>query len=755
MAKLLKLRRGTTSQHSSFTGAEGEVTVDTDKETLVVHNGSTAAGFALARADSPDSQKTRWGTGNDLAIYHDGTDSIIDNDTGELKIYASQFTVKSNNGGETQAVFTENGAASLYFDNAKKLETVTGGATITGVCTATSFAGDGSALTGITTVGGATGVDFNDNVKIRSGTGNDLEIYHNGTDSLLDSNTGKLKIDSVGGLELYGTYINLYKAGGSETIAEFAQDDACKLYYNNSKKIETSSDGVTVSGDVTVGSGNYYCNDNGKLRLGGSQDLEIYHNGTQSLIDDRGSGALVIRSDNAVDIKDSDNVMMAAFNKDADAKLYYDGSQKLNTESWGVEVAGTLRADVLNLLDDEKIKIGDASDLEISHDGSNTLIVNKTGRLIDYVNTNEIAIDRNPNGSVDLYHNGTKKFETTADGVTVTGQVRVPDGSNTAAMIRVGDGGDLKFYHDGSNSYIRNFTGGLNLHTADGSHFSILGGENMAETLARFDDNGAVKLYYDNSLKFETQNLGVTISGHCDLVDSNRIRLGNISDCQIWHDGTNTMIDNDTGDLKISSSGALRLRGDQVSIQNEDQTESMIHCYADGAVKLYHNNVEMFETMAGGVRSPNGILFGTDTAATNRLSDYEEGTWTPQLGGSGNSYTYHADCGGSYVKIGKLVTLIGAIRLTARSGSNQMTVHNFPFTAGDNSSGDSNHEGGVLTTYVDNSASGTHGPFGHIASSLGSASLSHQLSSGNGSALNADEVDATFVWRFQITYTSA
>lgn len=51
MAKLLKLRGGTTSQHSSFTGADREVTVDTDKETLVVHNGSQAGGFPLARAD--------------------------------------------------------------------------------------------------------------------------------------------------------------------------------------------------------------------------------------------------------------------------------------------------------------------------------------------------------------------------------------------------------------------------------------------------------------------------------------------------------------------------------------------------------------------------------------------------------------------------------------------------------------------------------------------------------------------------------
>ena len=49
MAKLLKPRRGTTSQHGSFTGAEGEVTIDTDKETAVVHDGSTAGGHALAK----------------------------------------------------------------------------------------------------------------------------------------------------------------------------------------------------------------------------------------------------------------------------------------------------------------------------------------------------------------------------------------------------------------------------------------------------------------------------------------------------------------------------------------------------------------------------------------------------------------------------------------------------------------------------------------------------------------------------------
>jgi hypothetical protein len=47
----VKLRRGTTTQHAGFTGAEGEVTVDTDKDTVIVHDGTTAGGHELRRKD--------------------------------------------------------------------------------------------------------------------------------------------------------------------------------------------------------------------------------------------------------------------------------------------------------------------------------------------------------------------------------------------------------------------------------------------------------------------------------------------------------------------------------------------------------------------------------------------------------------------------------------------------------------------------------------------------------------------------------
>lgn len=62
MPTAIQRRRGTTAQHASFTGLAGEITVDTDKKTAVVHDGVTAGGFPLARADqlsAPDFVKVQ------------------------------------------------------------------------------------------------------------------------------------------------------------------------------------------------------------------------------------------------------------------------------------------------------------------------------------------------------------------------------------------------------------------------------------------------------------------------------------------------------------------------------------------------------------------------------------------------------------------------------------------------------------------------------------------------------------------------
>jgi hypothetical protein len=51
MSTRIKFRRGSSANHATFTGSEGEVTVNTTKDTLVVHDGSTQGGFELLRAD--------------------------------------------------------------------------------------------------------------------------------------------------------------------------------------------------------------------------------------------------------------------------------------------------------------------------------------------------------------------------------------------------------------------------------------------------------------------------------------------------------------------------------------------------------------------------------------------------------------------------------------------------------------------------------------------------------------------------------
>jgi len=69
MSKLLQLRGGTTTEHSTFTGAVREVTVDTDKDTLVVHDGSTAGGFPIPRSDS--DIKTAYENNSDTNAFTD------------------------------------------------------------------------------------------------------------------------------------------------------------------------------------------------------------------------------------------------------------------------------------------------------------------------------------------------------------------------------------------------------------------------------------------------------------------------------------------------------------------------------------------------------------------------------------------------------------------------------------------------------------------------------------------------------------
>ena len=88
-----------------------------------------------------DNEKVILGTGSDLEIYHDGSDSYIDdNGTGGLQIRASNLYLRKTGTTENMITADQDGTVTLYYDNSAKVATTTTGATVTGLLTATTSA---------------------------------------------------------------------------------------------------------------------------------------------------------------------------------------------------------------------------------------------------------------------------------------------------------------------------------------------------------------------------------------------------------------------------------------------------------------------------------------------------------------------------------------------------------------------------------------------------------------------------------------
>ena len=107
MATILQLRRGTTVQHSTFTGAEGEVTVNTTKDTVVVHDGATAGGFELVSLAATQTLTNKTLTSPTLTTPALGTPAsgVMTNVTGTAAgLTAGNVTTNANLTGHVTSV---------------------------------------------------------------------------------------------------------------------------------------------------------------------------------------------------------------------------------------------------------------------------------------------------------------------------------------------------------------------------------------------------------------------------------------------------------------------------------------------------------------------------------------------------------------------------------------------------------------------------------------------------------------------------
>jgi len=102
----------------------------------------------------------------------------------------------------------------------------------------------------------------------------------------------------------------------------------------------SASAGGTFSANVAFAA-NATFGDDDKAIFGAGSDLQIYHNGTDSVVDDQGTGKLVLKGNTAVEIRGTNGEDLAGFNMNGAVNLYYDNAAKLATTATGITVTGT------------------------------------------------------------------------------------------------------------------------------------------------------------------------------------------------------------------------------------------------------------------------------------------------------------------------------------------------------------------------------------------------------------------------------
>ena len=354
---------------------------------------------------------------------------------------------------------------------------------------------------------------------MRIGDSDDLKIYHDGTESFIKNSTDDLNIE--------GDSIKIRAANGEAYITCVA-DGAVGLRYDNNEKLVTTSAGATLTGALTttgnVSAGNdlEIPNDSGKIKLGTSSDLQIYHDGTDTFFKNHTTGAVYHRartnwqvSVNATD-GGADDAIKALQN--GAVELYYDNSKKFETLSTGWGVANTIEwhstQGSLDVYDNKKISLGSSRDLTIDHNGSDSTINNQTGNLrirnagefqVTKSSTENMLIAK-PDGAVELYHNNVKKLWTESWGINIDGNLALGDSEE----LVFGGSDDFKIYHSSNLSTIKNtHANGLAVR----SDLIMLQNDAGDHDYLTTANEAGVSLYYDNAKKLETTSAGGTLTG--------------------------------------------------------------------------------------------------------------------------------------------------------------------------------------------------------------------------------------------------
>ncbi len=388
-----------------------------------------------------------------------------------------------------------------------------------------------------------------------SDTNGDVKIFANGTgiveiDRLSINNTTITSLDTNADITILGNGTGGVVLGGPVTATEIVTNQITSNGSNANLRLKTEGTGdLIIDNDGQVGIGTV-----------NAPDTKLHIKSASSVI-------TLQRTSDA----NTPGIDFQSAGGDVRAKIYMEGTNGINKEiifkvrddsstdeRFRVTRSGASVTGTFNIMDDSDSTLGDATismaenkittlrsndNLEISANGTGE--VEMSSSLLVKGATPFVKIQRTDNANVPgidfigqadtsgakILFDGTsgsanelifqtftvagglaEAFRVTGTGAKVSGILTLPDGSVTDNYLGIGDADDLKIFHNGSHSIIRE-TGTGSLYIQSDNNV-ILGKDSSSETMVKGIADGAVELYHDNSKKFETTANGVSVTGN-------------------------------------------------------------------------------------------------------------------------------------------------------------------------------------------------------------------------------------------------
>ena len=543
---------------------------------VIIGTGATV-GFG-STAFFKDYAKAIFGDGEDLKVYHDGTNSYIsDSGTGGLIVGSNSLTIKNAALNETQAVFTENGAVELYHDNGKRFNTNAIGVEVSGTLQST----------GITTLASSGGITT---------TGGDLyvggDLYIN-EDIVLDTNLNILGIATLGSIHVTGistfdgdlrgpNLTNSIVVGTGLSVRGSATGVAVTL---------AGAGGITTTGgDLYVG-GDLYINEDivldtnltilgiatiGTLNLSNTSGINTIDSTVQSTSKD--TGALVVEGGVGIEKQ-----LYVGAGASVGAGLTALG--EINTLRFGTPVA--LGADS----SDAAIRIGTSGSSPFRVDYVGNVVTSGGINVTSGVSTFAGVIDAN---------------DTTNSSSSTTGAAKFAGGVGVAKNLFVGGGAEI--------TGLTTITGVLNANNTlqatspTSGSLATLGGLAVVKNAYIGGGQVTVGIHTITDLRVGTQLAGQTLVGITTILDEDSFASNSASalatqqSIKAYVDATTTASD-------------LDFQGDSGGAQSVD---------LDSQTFTIAGTSNEIETSSSGqtltVGLPNDVTIGNDLTVTNNVS---------------------------------------------------------------------------------------------------------------------------------------